>query len=326
MAELLGGLCQAPDVVLGPGVGRDAAVLSFEDDSQLLLVAKTDPVTFATDRIGYYAVNVNANDIACMGATPRWFLASALLPEDAPESLARTVFADLDAACAGIGVALVGGHTEITVGLDRPIVVGCMLGVVRRDRLILASGCRPGDRLILTQGVAIEGTAVLAREAADDLRAAGLSADEIAAAARLLDDPGISVVEAARIACRSRGLHAMHDPTEGGLVGAVRELAVASGLGVRLLTSDVPVLNQTRRVCEALRLDPLGLLASGSLLAAVDPSAEAEILSAMEMAGIPARAIGEMLAPSEGVFARRGGRDQPLPSFERDELARYLDP
>ena len=154
-----------PRVVLGPGLGEDAAVL---DMGETLLVAKSDPITFATDRIGWYAVQVNANDIACTGGVPRWFLATLLVPERFTEDQAEELFTQVLDACNDIGVALVGGHSEVTQGIDRPLVAGTMLGEVARDRLVRTGGAQEGDSLVVTQGIAIEGTALLALERAQE--------------------------------------------------------------------------------------------------------------------------------------------------------------
>src|SRR3989337_4013021 len=109
-----------PRVIIGPGIGWDAAVI--DTGGPRLLVAKTDPITFASDLIGWYAVHVNANDVACMGARPAWFLATVLLPEGAPLDLSEAVFGQVLEACDSLGVELVGGHTEFTYRLERPIV------------------------------------------------------------------------------------------------------------------------------------------------------------------------------------------------------------
>src|SRR5262245_7542397 len=149
-------------VVVGPCVGEDAAVLDMGDR---YLIATTDPVTFATDELAWYALCVNANDLAVRGARPLWFLVTLLLPEGATtEARAEALFADLGAACAELDVALIGGHTEVTAGLPRPIAVGCMLGEVANDALVTTAGARPGDALLLTKGVPLEGAAILARE------------------------------------------------------------------------------------------------------------------------------------------------------------------
>jgi hydrogenase maturation factor len=307
-------------VLIGPGVGRDAAVIDFGDR---LLVAKTDPITFAADQIGWYAVHVNANDVATTGARPRWFLATVLLPETGTgEGLARTIFRQMHEACEGLGVSLCGGHTEVTLGIDRPIVAGMMLGEVSRDGLVRADGAKAGDRILLTQGIAIEGTAVLAQEHPE---AAGLlRPDQISACGALLRRPGISVVEAGLTAAGAARVHAMHDPTEGGVATALWEMAEASGVGLRVNREAVPVYPETRRICEAFDLDPLGLLASGALLIAVAPEDAKTVLQALERKGIPGREIGEVLDAGEGVLLLREGCDGPMPVFPRDEVARAL--
>ena len=321
LARLLSGTAQADQRVLqGPGIGADAAVIDMGDR---LLIAKADPVTFATDRIGWYAVQVNANDIACMGGVPKWFLATVLLPEGAPESLAVDVHEQITEACAALGVTLVGGHTEITYGLTRPIVSGSMLGEATRDTVVWPGGARPGDAIILTQGIAIEGTSVLAHEAAEALLAGGMSKAEVSAAAGLLDAPGISVVRAARAAA-SAGVTAMHDPTEGGLATGLAELATAAKAGLEVDGAAVRVLPETRAVCRALGLDPLGLLASGSLLASAAPERADEVLAALHAEGVEAAVIGRVTEASAGLRLRSADGVRDLPSFPRDELARYM--
>lgn len=310
-------------VVVGPAVGEDAAVLDLGFGE--LLVAKTDPITFAARNAARYLLAVNSNDLAVMGARPRWLLVTALLPAGIAESDAETLFEELRLACEQAGVSLVGGHTEMTVGLDRPILVGCLLGTVARDRLVRTSGARPGDALILAGGLAIEGSAILAAEHADELRRRGVSESVIQAAADWLEHPGISVLPAARLLMAAGGVHALHDPTEGGLATALHELAEAAGVGLWVRREAIAVLAECRAICEALGLDPLGLLASGALLAAVDPQAAGLAVERLEAAGIPASVIGEARPACEGRVLIEGDRARPLPVFERDELARYLE-
>ena len=157
-----------PRLVVGARIGEDAAVIDMGDRGDRgdrYLVAKTDPITFAAEKIGWYAVHINANDVAVTGADPKWFLATLLLPDGkAGPSLVEEIFSDVLSACQELGVTLCGGHTEITHGLDRPIVVGQMLGEVAKDKLLRKDSLQPSDVVLLTQGVAIEGTAVIARE------------------------------------------------------------------------------------------------------------------------------------------------------------------
>ena len=311
-----------PRVALGPMPGEDAALIDFGDR---YLVAKTDPITFATDRIGWYMVNVNANDIAVMGATPRWLMATLLLPEGVAEREVSAIFDQIKSACAELNVAPVGGHTEITYGLDRPIAVGVMLGEVRKGDEVLSSGVRAGDVLLLTKGIAVEGTSILASESERELLSLGVGADTIARAQRLLFDPGISVVADARIALSAGPIHAMHDPTEGGLSGGLYELAMASGLGMEIDAGSIPILPETREICAALNLNPLGLIASGSLLAAVPPDDAPQIIAALSAAGIPAAAIGRATdAHADVTLTDADGATIPFPAFERDEIARHF--
>ena len=309
-------------VVVGPRVGEDAAVIDMGDR---YLVATADPITFATDEAGWYALHVNANDLAVRGARPLWFLATVLLPEGkASEARVETLFGELAAACAELGVALVGGHTEVTAGLPRVIVSGCMLGEVAKDRLVTTGGARVGDTLLLTKGAPLEGAAILARECGDEARRRGVPADVIARARGLLRQPGISVVPEARLACAAASVHAMHDPTEGGVATACWELAQAADVGVRVDRERIPVLSEGRVLCEAFGLDPLGAIASGSLLLAVDVDEAAAVVAACRGAGIDCTAIGRVTPASEGDTLTSGGVARPMPCFVQDEITRVF--
>lgn len=309
-------------VAVGSRPGVDAAAIRIGDG---YLIATSDPITFVAERIGWYAVQVNANDVAVMGGTPRWMLAAVLLPSSGDEAMVEVIHDQMLAACADLGITLVGGHTEVTRGIDRPIISATMLGEAAADRLVTSAGARPGDCILITKGIAIEGTAALAVEAADVLRGAGVGETTIARAAALLDRPGISVVRDAAALCDTIRPHAMHDATEGGLATALREVAEASGVGLHVDAGRIPVLPETRAICAALGLDPLGLLASGCLIAAVAPEDERATLAALASVGIDAAVIGEATLPDEGLRLIDGGTGRPWPAFARDELARYLD-
>lgn len=310
-----------PRILVGPGVGRDAAVI--DTGGPKLLVAKSDPITFAAGEIGWYAVHVNANDIACTGARPAWFLATVLLPEGCDPALPGQVLEQIAEACDSLGVALIGGHTEITYGLPRPIVSGAMLGEVERERLVQPESAQPGDAVILTKAIAIEGTAVLAREARDRLASLGLGADVLDRASALLREPGISVVGEARAVCDAVSVRAMHDPTEGGIATALQELAAATGCGVRI-DGDVATLPETTAICDAAGLDALGLLASGALLVVVPAGECAKAIEAIAAVGVAPARIGSLVAAEEGVIMLANGAARPFPSFARDEVARFL--
>ena len=312
-----------PSVVVGSALGEDAAVI--DPGGEDLIVAKTDPITFAAADMGRYLLAVNGNDLATMGADPRWLLVTALLPEGIDANDVRELFAGVTRACREYGVDLVGGHTEVTVGLDRPILSGCLLGTIRRDAVVRAAGARVGDAVLLTAGVAIEGTAILASEHAGMLRERGVPDTVIEDASQWITDPGISVLPACRALTDAVTVHSMHDPTEGGVFTALHEVAEAANVGLRITLEKIEVLPQTNIITTALNLDPLGLLASGALLATVPATAVPEAIRALDNAGIAAWEIGAVVSAAEGVSLVRGGRAQPLPVFRRDELARFLE-
>ncbi|HEY8446200.1 MAG TPA: AIR synthase family protein [Thermomicrobiales bacterium] len=309
-----------PAVVIGPGIGRDAAAIEL---GNFTLVVKTDPITFATESAPSYLVNVNANDLACLGATPRWLLVTALLAEGTTAGTAEALFIDLQRACQERGISLIGGHTEITAGLDRTILVGFLIGVASPGRLLRPGGARPGDRLLLTKALAIEGTALLARECREELVSA-LGPEMVSRAANFLVEPGISVVRDAAALLDAGGVTALHDPTEGGFATGVRELAMASGCGAVVNEALVPVWPETRAIAEHYGLDPLGMLASGSLLAAVSPDAVPRIEAACQAHGIPYAWVGKLTPAARGFTLIRGNEDLPLPAFASDEVTRAL--
>lgn len=326
LSELLDSCAVAdpdPRLLVGPQVGEDCAVLDLGDR---LLLVKSDPITFAADRIGWYAVQVNANDIACSGGRPRWFLPTILLPPASSPDDARRIFADLAAACRALGVSIIGGHTEVTVGIPRPIIAGTMLGeVAPPDRLITTGGAQDGDSIIVTTGLAIEGTAILARECAGALSAAGVSAAVIARAADYLTNPGISVVAAARTLCDAATIHSMHDITEGGVITALREVAAAARLGLVAEAESMPVLPESAAICTALGLDPLGLLGSGALIATLPAAEVPRALRGLDAIGVTGWEVGQMMEASDGLWLIDRAGEHTLPEFARDELARYLE-
>jgi hydrogenase maturation factor len=313
-------------VIEGPGVGHDVAIL--DHGGPTLLVAKTDPITFATDALGYYAVAVNGNDIATCGGRPRWMLVTVLLPAGkADAALARDIFTQLADACSHFDITLVGGHTEVTAGLDRPILVASMLGEVERGRYVTPAGARPGDVVLVTKSVAVEGTSLIAREMRTDLLARGFDAPFLDRCAAMLHDPGISVVREAAAAVAAGGVHAMHDPTEGGVATALWELAVASFVRIVADPAAVPVMPECRRLCTEYAVDALGLIASGSLLIACEPEAADAISAAVTAEAIPCTSIGRI---ADALSVRAGGGEVvdlsgvPWPRYDQDELTRIL--
>ena len=311
-----------PRVVVGPRVGEDAAVIDMGDR---YLVATTDPITFATAEIGWYALQVNANDIAVRGARPRWFLATLLLPEGKTSDVSvEALFGELHAACEELDVALVGGHTEIAHGLDRPIVIGTMLGEVEKAKLVTTGGARVGDAVVLTKGVPLEGAAIIAREKAVELAARGVPAAVIRKAKGLLRTPGLSVLPEAEIACELAEVHAMHDPTEGGIATALVELAQAAGVGLRIDRERIMVLPEGRALCEAFGLDPLGTIASGALLMTLAPAEAGIVIHALAREAIDCHFIGQVVDREQGVTLVTGSRQEPMPMFPQDEITKLF--
>ncbi|MBN1122566.1 MAG: AIR synthase family protein [Anaerolineae bacterium] len=309
-----------PRVIVGPRPGEDASVLDVGADTYL--VAKSDPITFATEEIGWYAVNVNANDIATTGGQPAWFMAVLLLPEGKTNrALVDKIYDQIAGACDALGATLIGGHTEITYGIDRPIIAGTMLGFVEKDRLVHTGSVQPGDSVIVTKGVPIEATAIIASEKADELRQT-LPDEFVKRCAGYLHSPGISVVKDARIAMRSGRVHAMHDPTEGGLATALWEMADASQK--QLVVDPSPaVLTDGKVLCEAFGLNPLGAIASGALLMAVHPDDSAAVIAALAGENIAAFEIGRVQDASPAVIDAATGHLITRPA--RDEIARLFE-
>jgi hydrogenase maturation factor len=323
LERLLGQIPQRDNrLLIGPRLGEDAAIIDMGDR---LLVAKSDPITFATDAIGYYAVNVNANDIAAMGGTPRWFLATLLLPEaDTTESLVETIFNQIRDACEALDITLAGGHTEITVGLNRPILSGHMLGEVPRDRLVTSAGAQVGDSILLTKGFPVEGISIIARECAVQLQALGLSRATIDTWQHYLFSPGISVVRDAQVLHDAVDIHAMHDPTEGGVATGLHELAHASGVGLYIDADHLPLLDAGAQLCAQFSLDPLGTIASGALLAIVPAGQTERAIAACRAAAIACYAIGTVVEPSSGRQLHSASDNQPLPTFANDEIVKIF--
>jgi hydrogenase maturation factor len=310
----------APDrrVLVGPGCGVDAAVIAL---GRQRLILKSDPVTFTTQRIGWYAVQVNANDVAVMGGQPAWFQPTILVPPGTRASVVMTIAREIDRACRMLGVAVTGGHTEVTDAVTRPVVAGDMQGLLIATRIITAGGAVPGDRLLLTKAAGIEGTAILAHERAGEL-ARALPAPLLRSARRLRRRPGISVVPEALIAAR-HSASAMHDPTEGGVRAGLHEIAFASRVRIDVDLDRIPVLPPTAGICGHYAIDPLGLIGSGALLVSVPAARAPTLLAAWARTGIEGRVIGA-IESGRGVRALRQGRHVPFPWIARDEIITAL--
>lgn len=310
-----------PDVLVTPGYGRDAAAIDVGGAAPIIV--KSDPITFTTDSAARYLVAVNANDIACLGGIPRWFSVVLLLPVKTRTSDVEELFADLQAACNEAGVSVIGGHTEVTSGVTRPLFVGTMLGIAGPRGVLVPGGAKAGDDLLLTKWIGIEGAALLARERTRELTAA-LGAALTTRAAKLLRHPGIAISNDAQAVLEVDGVTALHDPTEGGVATAIHELASASGCGAEVLASAIPILPETRAICDHFGIDPLGLLSSGTLLVAVQPHRRPSVERAATNRGIPIAHIGKITDSTQGItmIGEQGRTD--LRRFDSDEVTRVL--
>lgn len=307
------------DVIVGPKVGEDAFAARLGNK---VIVASTDPITFTTSQIGHYLVNINANDIATMGARPRWLLATALLPPATTGSRIARLFREIDKACVEIGARLCGGHTEVSSVVSQPVVVGTMLGVVDREKLVRPGRVRFGDSVLLTKRLAVEGTAILARERAKDLRHA-LGVEVVSRARNFLHDPGISIVHEACVAVRVAKVHAMHDPTEGGLIWGLKELSLASGKGIEIDLERIPIYPETRLICHYFGINPLGLIASGSLLIVASKDDSVRIVRSLRRAGVECTSIGHV--KGNNLVFRKNGKRIGYPNITCDEITKVLE-
>ena len=303
------------EVVVGPGIGEDSAVVDLGGQ---LAVLSTDPITGATRNAGWLAVHVACNDLGAMGAEPVGVLITLLLPPDDAVGHLDRAMGDVHRACAELGVAVLGGHSEVTAGLAAPILSLTALGRTTRERLVTSRGARPGDQLILTKAAAIEGTAILATDFADELTRE-LGPEVVAAGQRFYAE--ISVVREG-VAAAAAGASAMHDVTEGGVLSALNELAAASDVGVRVRVEAIPRREVTDRICGYFSVDPLALVSSGALLIAAPK--ERDVGGVLRTQGFEATVIGDVVETKERRLLLRG-KSLPLFTPPRDELWRLLE-
>lgn len=309
-----------PAVIVNPGVGEDIAAVDIEAEE--VLVLKSDPITFATDAIGQYLVLVNANDIATSGARPRWLLTTLMFPCGVTPAEIRQVVEDLERHCRKWGITLCGGHTEITDAVNRPVIAGMMAGTVSRSHLVDKRSMQAGDRILLTKSVAVEGTAIIAREFENRLKSLGMSRPEIQTCKGFLDR--ISIIPEARIAASSTATTAMHDITEGGIATALEELGIAGEHRLRIHKDRIPIFAETAKICKLMSIDPLGLIGSGSLLITCRQKHCTELMGLLENEEIQVTCIGEVLEHGSGIEALTDDQPSDWPRFEVDEITRLF--
>ncbi len=309
-----------PRVLVGPGIGEDAAVIDMGDR---VLVLHSDPITEAVEGIGWLALNIAANDVATAGAKPLWASVTILLPEGFSEKLLDEITRDLHRAAEELGVSIVGGHTEEAPRLDRPILVVTMLGEAPRDRYVRTGGAKPGDAVLVVKSAGLEGTSILAKDFRDLLESQGIGGNLLEKAAGFAAE--VSIVREALLLAEM-GATSLHDPTEGGLIGGLVEVALASGKTLEVWEKDVPVKPETRRICEALGLDPLKLISSGALIATVPPEKLGQVKEALNSMGIEYGVAGRVHEGAAKLIIHRiGGRTEEYEEPPVDELARVWE-
>ncbi len=238
--------------------------------------------------------------------------------------MVRDIFSQITEACGQFNITLCGGHTEITYGLDRPIVVAQMLGKVRKDKLVTSSGAKIGDDIILTKGIAVEATSLISREREDILLQCGYSSQYIEKAKQFLKSPGISVLKEAIIANKTGGVHAMHDPTEGGLAMGLHEMAKCSQVGMTIFKNKIRIFPECESLCKEFDIDPMGVIASGALLIIADPSKSDDIINAICEDKIPCSKIGKIVEKERGLIVKDGLDEYSLPTYETDEITKVF--
>ena len=301
-------------LVLGPGIGRDTAVVRL---GKKLVVLTADPVTGATKHIGEHSVHINANDIAATGAKPGWYMCTLLLPPGTREKTLARIMSGIDRASRSLGVTIAGGHTEVTRGLDRPLIAGFMIGEIE-GRVLSSANMRIGDWILMTKTAGIEGTAILASEYSERLRR--IKPETVRKAQSFAKH--ISIVEEAMSISKIAGVHALHDPTEGGVLNGLWELAEASGLGIEVWADRIPVATETSKICSELHLDPLKLMSSGCLLAAVAPNSVGRVMKALRNREVMVSEVGRVTPRKKGRFLLKEGKKLNLVAVPQDELYR----
>jgi len=279
------------DVILGPSIGEDAAIVKVGKE---VLAIAADPITGAEEWLGWLVVNVSANDVATCGVRPIWFTSCILLPKGSKEGLIEKICSQMDRAARRLNIAIIGGHCEITPGLEHPIVTGCSIGIAENGKYVTSSGAKTGNMIILTKGTGIEGTAILASDRRKELHKV-FDESFLRKAERFFTK--ISVVKDALTAFQTGGVLAMHDPTEGGVAGGLHELADASNVGFQVYEEKILIPNETRKICAHFEIDPLQLISSGSLLIVAERKKTEEIVNKLSQNDVPASVIGEVTKP-----------------------------
>lgn len=293
------------EVILGPGIGEDCAALALAEDE--ILVMSTDPITGTAKDIGKLAIQITANDLASAGAEPIGVMLTILLPDGTREIALKRIMEQMECACREAKMQILGGHTEVTAVVNQPVVNVAGVAKAKKGSLISTAGARAGMDIVVSKWVGIEGTMIFAKEKEAELKE-HFPADFVDTAIGF--DRYLSVVPEAAVATQS-SVAAMHDVTEGGLFGALWEMAEASGVGLEIDLKKIPIRQETVEICECFDVNPYGLISSGMMLmASADGNA---LVLALQEAGIPATVIGKATEGNDRVIIR-------------DEERRFLEP
>ena len=303
------------ETLLRPGIGLDCAVLELGKET---IALTSDPITAAGANAGWIAVHIACNDLAACASEPIGILTTILLPAGSTENLLATICRDLDRAAETLNVEILGGHSEVTLGIEQPLVVTTAIGRMSRHRVLGASGCKAGDALLMTKAAGLEGTAIMATDLVNRLRGR-IGRDILKQAQSFVDE--ISVVEEG-LAAVDAGASGLHDATEGGIVGAAWEMAEASGLGMTLHSERVPIRRETLAICSVLGVDPLRLIASGTMLIAT--GVPERTAGALTERGIAVSEIGRFHSGRDRRLITQDG-PQRLEPPGRDEIWRILE-
>ena len=308
---------QGTDVVLGAAFGEDVALTRVGGD---ILVSHVDPIVGAIGDIGWLAVHVACNDVATSGVPPRWILLLVMVPRLEDEDLLESIMRDAGRAAQEINVSIIGGHTGYSAGLSRPLVAVTALGTLSGREPVRTGGAHVGDHVLVTKGVGLEGTGILAQDFVDVARRLGLDDDDLAQARRLMTQ--VSVVPEA-LALAEAGVTAMHDVTRGGLLETLLEIAYLSHVGIEVQADQLPIPPVVSRFAQAFQFDPLRMISSGTLAVTVSPERVGAVGQALEALGAPFAFVGRVI---EGSGVRVWQADEVTHygeiRCEEDELAR----
>ncbi|MFH0748611.1 MAG: AIR synthase family protein [Candidatus Bathyarchaeota archaeon] len=307
------------DVIVPPSEGEDASIIRIGNK---FLAMHCDPISGAYSNIGWIAVNIATNDIATRGVRPCWVLSCIMLPQGSSEIVLNNISTQMGKAAEKLGVSIVGGHSEITVGLNHPLVIVSSFGIVKAGRYVTTRGALPGNKIILTKSVGIEGTAIIASDMYKSF-IDKFGTEFVDKAKGYLDR--LSVLQEALIAFSYGGVLAMHDPTEGGIAGGLNEMANASKTGFRVYENKIPISYETSEICHFFNIDPLRLISSGALLIAARPEKADRIVNRLRKENIPASIIGDVLEDvKRRTILRQNGVEKGLPMPKYDELWKVL--